>query len=79
MLRELTVIQPLFYARNSRGDLQMQAVWAKACRGAMVRYILENRITQPEALTAFTHEGFSFNPSAPSRAAKNKTTLIFTQ
>lgn len=79
VLRELTVIQPLFYARNSRGDLQMQAVWAKACRGAMVRYILENRITQPEALTAFTHEGFSFNPCAPSRAVKNKTTLIFTQ
>lgn len=79
VLRELTVIQPLFYARNSHGDLQMQAVWAKACRGAMVRYILENRITQPEALTAFTHEGFSFNPSAPSRASKNKTTLIFTQ
>lgn len=79
VLRELTVIQPLFYARNSRGDLQMQAVWAKACRGAMVRYILENRITQPEALKAFTHEGFSFNPSAPSRAAKNKTALIFTQ
>ncbi|MDO4512024.1 MAG: YaaA family protein [Bacteroidales bacterium] len=77
--REVTVIKPVFYARNKRGDLQVQAVWAKACRGAMVRFVLENRITDPEMLTAFTHEGFFYNPEGPAVAPKSATRFIFTQ
>lgn len=42
--------------------LKMQAVWAKSCRGAMVRYILENRITSPEQLKCFSYEGFEYAP-----------------
>ncbi|MDD5812715.1 MAG: peroxide stress protein YaaA, partial [Bacteroidales bacterium] len=37
-------------------------VWAKACRGAMVRHIVTNRVDTPEALQAFSYEGFSFRP-----------------
>ena len=40
----------------------MQAVWAKSCRGAMVRYILTNQIINPEELKAFSYEGFEYNP-----------------
>ena len=60
--REVHIVQPLFYV--SKGDeLKMQAVWAKTCRGAMTRYIIENRITIPERLHAFSYEGFIYNPS----------------
>lgn len=60
--KEVRVIQPLFYVRTPKG-LKMQAVWAKSCRGAMVRFILENRITSPEELAAFQYEGFEFSPT----------------
>jgi len=61
--REVKVIHPLFYVRNERGDLKMQAVWAKSCRGAMVRFILENQLVLPEELSTFSYEGFEFNPT----------------
>lgn len=47
---------------NQNGTLKMQAVWAKSCRGAMVRYILENKITSPEQLKDFAYEGFRYSP-----------------
>ena len=47
VMKEVTVIHPLFYVRQGNGRLKMQAVWAKSCRGAMVRYILENSISSP--------------------------------
>lgn len=69
--REVRVVHPLFYVRQSSllsggsrgaGSLKMQAVWAKACRGAMVRFVLQNQITTPDELCAFSHEGFEFAP-----------------
>lgn len=59
---EVKVIHPLFYVRRPDGTLKLQAVWAKSCRGAMVRYILENRISSPEQLKAFSYEGFEYSP-----------------
>lgn len=58
---EVRVIHPLFYVRRPDGTLRMQAVWAKSCRGAMVRYILENEIASPEQLKAFSYEGFAYS------------------
>lgn len=63
VLEEVKVIHPLFYVRQPNGTLRMQAVWAKSCRGAMVRYVLENGITLPEQLKAFTYEGFRYSPN----------------
>ena len=40
----------------------MQAVWAKSCRGAMVRYILNNQLLTPEELAGFSYEGFEYEP-----------------
>ena len=60
--REVRIIQPLFYVRKGN-DLKIQAVWAKTCRGAMTRFIIENRITNPEDLNAFSYEGFEYEPS----------------
>jgi len=42
--------------------LKMQAVWAKSCRGAMVRYILNNQLLTPEELAGFSYEGFEYAP-----------------
>ena len=60
--QEVTVVHPLFYVRQKNGNLKMQAVWAKSCRGAMLRYILTNRITSPNDLSGFSYEGFEYAP-----------------
>lgn len=60
--REVRVIHPLFYVRQPDGGLKMQAVWAKSCRGAMVRFILQNQLLMPDELTAFSYEGFDYAP-----------------
>ena len=57
--REVRIIQPLFYIRKGN-ELKIQAVWAKTCRGAMTRFIIENRIDNPEDLCAFSYEGFVY-------------------
>jgi len=59
--KEVRIIQPLFYIRKG-SDLKIQAVWAKTCRGAMTRFIIDNRITNPEDLNAFSYEGFAYDP-----------------
>lgn len=59
---EVHVIQPLFYVRKG-GRLKMQAVWAKSCRGAMTRFILQQQLMFPEELQAFSHEGFNYVPT----------------
>lgn len=59
---ELTVVHPLFYVPEKDGRLKVQAVWAKSCRGAMVRYILTHRLSRPEQLEAFAYEGFAHAP-----------------
>ena len=66
--QEVKVIQPLFYVRQKDGRLKMQAVWAKACRGAMVRFILAHQIAHPEELAAFSYEGFEYAPQLGERA-----------
>jgi len=63
VMEEVKVIHPLFYVRQANGSLKMQAVWAKSCRGAMVRYILENGIISPDELKAFSYEGFEYSPT----------------
>ena len=60
--REVHLVQPLFYVRKGH-DLKIQAVWAKTCRGAMTRFIIEHRITKPNDLSAFSYEGFAYEPS----------------
>lgn len=58
--REVSVIQPLFYIRKGN-ELKVQAVWSKTCRGAMTRFILENKITCADDLHAFSYKGFEYD------------------
>ena len=66
--KEVKVIQPLFYVRQKDGRLKMQAVWAKSCRGAMVRFILNNQLLTTDDLTAFSYEGFEYAPQLGEEA-----------
>ena len=61
VLKEVRVVQPFFYVRKG-SELKIQAVWAKTCRGAMTRFIIENCIDKPEDLCAFGYEGFTYEP-----------------
>ena len=55
------VVQPHFYVEKG-GRLQMQAVWAKSGRGAMLRYAMEHRIRHTDELQAFAAAGFIYAP-----------------
>lgn len=58
--KEVRIVQPLFYVRKGN-DLKIQAVWAKTCRGAMTRFIIQNRLSEPSQLNAFSYEGFEYD------------------
>jgi uncharacterized protein len=54
------VITPVFY--QLKGDeYKMIVVYAKKARGMMTRYIIENRIDDPEQLKLFDAEGYFYN------------------
>ena len=45
------------------GKAQTIVIYMKMARGQMTRYILKNRITDPEALKNFSWEGFTYDES----------------
>jgi len=60
VISEICVIEPEFHAMKN-GRLTTPSVWAKTCRGAMARFIIENRISDPEELLSFSYEGYAFD------------------
>ena len=54
------VITPEFYTLKD-GKLKAVTVYAKMCRGEMTRFILKNRVNDPEILKSFEWEGFMFD------------------
>lgn len=54
------VITPDFKEMH-RGNYQMIAIYAKKARGLMSRFIIENKIEDPEEMKAFNVEGYEFN------------------
>ena len=62
VISSIRVIEPVFHV--IKGDkLTTPAVWAKTCRGAMTKYIIENRIINPEDINSFNVNGFQYNSS----------------
>ena len=59
--REVTIIHPQFLVMKN-GKLKSVTVYAKSCRGAMTRFIINNRLDTPEALQGFEYEGFEYRP-----------------
>ncbi|WP_020409453.1 peroxide stress protein YaaA [Hahella ganghwensis] len=53
------VITPVF--KDLKGDkYKVVSFWAKKARGLMARYIVQNRIDEPEGLKDFNEEGYRF-------------------
>lgn len=56
------VITPVFYEDKPQGP-KIVSFYAKKARGAMARYIIQNRLNDAEALTAFDIGGYRYNPA----------------
>jgi cytoplasmic iron level regulating protein YaaA (DUF328/UPF0246 family) len=56
------IITPQF-KENKNGQFKMIGIYAKKARGLMSRFILLNRLTDPEDIKSFDYEGYSFNKS----------------
>ena len=53
------IVEPRFHVLKN-GRPTTPSVWAKTCRGAMARYIIENRVSEVAELRRFEYEGFRF-------------------
>lgn len=60
--KAVRIITPEFKVWKN-GKIQTIVIYTKMARGQMTRYILKNRITDPEALKDFSWEGFTYNES----------------
>lgn len=62
------VITPTFLERKD-GEAKIVSFFAKKARGAMARYIAENRLTDPADIRGFTSGGYAYDPeySTPDR------------
>lgn len=58
---DLEIITPNFYEMKEKGP-KIVSFYAKKARGAMARYIVENRLDDPEALKAFDVGGYVYAP-----------------
>lgn len=58
--KSVKVISPEFLV-NKNGELKTIVVYAKMCRGAMMRFIVKNRITNEDDLLDFDFEGFRYS------------------
>jgi cytoplasmic iron level regulating protein YaaA (DUF328/UPF0246 family) len=61
------VITPVFRDQRDGAEPRVISFFAKKARGAMARFILENRLTDPESLRTFDTAGYRYAPelSAP--------------
>ena len=57
--KEVKIVTPIFKVEKN-GRLRTIVVYAKMCRGAMTRFIVKNRITDPSELKHFNFEGFEY-------------------
>ena len=54
------IITPVFKESDGKGFRNV-TVYAKKARGMMLRFIIQNRINNPEYLKAFDEDGYYFN------------------
>ncbi|MCK9453410.1 MAG: peroxide stress protein YaaA [Bacteroidales bacterium] len=55
------IISPVFKDLKN-GEYKIVSFYAKKARGQMTRYLLQNQSDDPSILTAFSEEGYTFNP-----------------
>ena len=64
-LLEGRVITPQF-KEMKKGQYKTIGIYAKRARGLMSRYIIQNRLGEPEQIKDFAMDGYSFNPNHSS-------------
>lgn len=64
----LNVVTPQFY-EDKPGGPKIVSFFAKQARGAMARFIIQNRLTKPEQICDFDTGGYAYQParSTPER------------
>ena len=65
---KLRVITPAFYDTKN-GEAKIISFYAKKARGAMARFIVQNRLTDADALKDFDTGGYQFDPSRSTEDA----------
>lgn len=60
------IIKPVFLDEKN-GQFKVISFYAKKARGLMSRYIIENRLTQPEQLMRFDSDGYFFDADASDK------------
>jgi cytoplasmic iron level regulating protein YaaA (DUF328/UPF0246 family) len=55
------VVMPVFLEERD-GATRILSFWAKRARGAMARYVIQNRIKNPEDLQGFETGGYRYDP-----------------
>ncbi|MBO6865875.1 MAG: peroxide stress protein YaaA [Thalassococcus sp.] len=58
---KVKVVTPQFF-EDKNGTPKIVSFYAKKARGAMARYIIQNRITSPESLLDFDTGGYVYSP-----------------
>jgi len=65
-LLQARVVTPVFQEQK-QGQYKIVSFHAKRARGLMVRWAVEHQVEEPEALQAFSSEGYRFDPAASER------------
>jgi uncharacterized protein len=60
---KLTIVEPVFLERKA-GQEKVVSFYAKKARGAMARFVIENRAGTVDDLKDFTTGGYAFQPAA---------------
>ena len=60
---KLPVITPVFFDTKPNGSIGTVPIYSKMMRGVFARWMIDNRITSPEQLTAFMAHGYSYDVS----------------
>ncbi len=69
----LRVVTPSFKEKKGK-TYKVVSFFAKKARGQMARYVIKNRLQEPEEMQAFSEDGYRFNGSLSS-----EDDLIFTR
>lgn len=63
---KLRVITPIFLEGRESGEARIISFFAKKARGALARFVMENRLTRPQDLHGFASGGYRLDPGLSS-------------
>ena len=69
----MEVVSPRFLDSKDGKNYRVMSFYAKRSRGMMARWVMKNRIDDPDALTSYAEDGYSFDAS---RSDPDRPTFI---